>query len=141
MGKSVQSIYSVWPVCKQITSVCSVINNGQMTNFCLHNEQTVNGLCKIARASVFRLMSPCPCSMSPCLRVSMSPCLHVSMYPCLNLHVSVCPEFLKRKMELTEKGNFRLFSANGKRNQQSFISLLQNTEMESGHLFSSVGRQ
>ncbi len=68
--------------------------NGQTTNFCFHDEQTVNGLRKITWTSVFRLMSSClhPC-MSLCvfLHVSISPFLHVSISPCLLLHVSMSP--------------------------------------------------
>jgi hypothetical protein len=66
-----------------------------MTNFCLHDEQTVNGLRKIAWASVslFSLISPCPClhvTTSPRLHVTMSPCLRVSTSPCLNGSMSLC---------------------------------------------------
>jgi hypothetical protein len=108
MGKS---------ICKRITT----------TDFCLHHEQTVNGLRKIARASVFRLMSPrLHASISLCFHVYMSPFLHfskVSMSPCLCLHASmssclnvsmspslhVYTEFGKRIIELTKNGNFRFY--------------------------------
>jgi hypothetical protein len=40
----------------------------------------------------------------------MSPCIHVSMSPCLYVHVSMFLEFWTWKKELTENGNFRLFS-------------------------------
>ncbi len=65
--------------------------NGQMTNFCLHDEQTVNGLRKITWASVLHFpfdvsMSPSD-SMSPFLHVSMSPYLHTS--PCFHLYLHV----------------------------------------------------
>jgi hypothetical protein len=46
----------------------------------------------------------------------MSPCLHV-------------PEFHKKKTKLTENGNFRLFTTNGKRKRQTSGCLLQ-TETE-----------
>jgi hypothetical protein len=44
-----------------------------------------------------------------------------------------------RKTELTEKGNFRLFAANGKWKRQSFVCLLQ-METENESLFSLVGK-
>jgi hypothetical protein len=50
------------------------------------------------------------------------------------------PEFRKRKSELTEKGNFRLFDSNGKRKRQTSFCLLQK-ETESGTLFSLVGKR
>ncbi len=96
-----------------------------MTNYCLHNEQTVNGLRKITWTFIFRFLSMSPCLHSPCF-MSMSPCFHVSisMFPCLHTHVSMSPhlhvhvstflEFRKGKTELTENHNFHLFSANGK---------------------------
>jgi hypothetical protein len=49
--------------------------------------------------------------------------VYVSILPCV--HVSKFPEFRKRKTELTENGNFRLFAANGKRKRQTSICLLQ----------------
>jgi hypothetical protein len=85
-----------------------------MTNFYLHDKQTVNGLKKIAWAFLFYLMSPYSClhvhvSMSPCLHVyvslsmspvSMSPCLHFSMFPSLmsmspyfHVSISMSPSF------------------------------------------------
>ncbi len=91
-------------------------------------------------------MSPWLCihvhvSRSPCVHVSMCPCLclNVSMSPspCLHAYVSTFPEFRKKKMELTENGNFRLFSANGKLNWQTSICLLQ-METENRCLFSLV---
>jgi hypothetical protein len=112
-------------------------------------------------------MSPCPClnvhvSMSPCLHfymcpcvhVSMCPCVHVSMSPCLYVSISICPflylhvsksschfstflEFCKLKMELTENGNFRLCSANGKPKRQTSVCLLQ-MELENARLISMV---
>ncbi len=48
------------------------------------DEQTVNGSRKIARASIFRLMSPC-----------------------LHVHISTLPEFRKRRTELMVNSNFR----------------------------------
>ncbi len=96
----------------------STETNGQKTDFRFHDEQTVNGIRKIAWASVFHFifceklqnppiyfnsMSPCPCSclhvhvsMSPCVHVFMCPCLHISMCPCLYVsmsmfHVSIFP--------------------------------------------------
>jgi hypothetical protein len=59
--------------------------NGQMTNFRLLGEQTVNEFRKIAWASIFHLMSP-------------------------NIHVSTFPEFREpRKTKLMENGNFCWF--------------------------------
>jgi hypothetical protein len=71
--------------------------------------------------------------MSPFFHVSYI-CLHASMSPSLCLHVS---GILQTETELTENGNFRLFAANGKRKQQTSISLLQ-METENGSLFSLV---
>jgi hypothetical protein len=72
----------------------SSLTNGQMTNFCLHDEQTANGSRK-TWASLFHFPFDVSMSMSPCLcsHVSMcsSPCLHVSIY------VSKFPEFANRK--------------------------------------------
>jgi hypothetical protein len=82
-----------------------------MTNFRLHNEQPVNGLGKIAWASIFHLMSPHPClnvSMSPCLYVAMSLCRYFSM-SCLHVSTSPCFRFRKQKTELTEKATFVCF--------------------------------
>ncbi len=74
MGKS---------LCKWITSICFFVIKRT-------NEQPVNGLSKIAWASVFRLMSRCLyVCISVCLNVCMSPCLHGTMVPCL--HVSTSP--------------------------------------------------
>jgi hypothetical protein len=39
-----------------------------------------------------------------------------------------------------ENGNFRLFSANGKRKWQTSVCLLQ-TETENGRLFSLIGKR
>jgi hypothetical protein len=89
-------------------------------------------------------MYPCfhvDVSMSPFLHVPMSLCLclHVFMSPYLNVSMSCPPLHIsgisQRKTELTENGNFRLFSANGKRKRQTSVCLLQ-TETENGHLFS-----
>ncbi len=59
----------------------------EAAHFRSHNEQTINGLRKIAWASIFPLMSPFPClysSMPRCLHlhVSISPGLHFSWSPC-----------------------------------------------------------
>ncbi len=81
-------------VCKQITSVCFFVNKRTKTNFRFHDEQMVNGLSKIAWASVFHL----PC-LYPRLFMSMSH-VYVSMFPCLHLHVSMFPEWkIKMKIE------------------------------------------
>jgi hypothetical protein len=87
-------------------------------------------------------MSPCPrlhdhVSMS----MSLYPCLyvHVSMYPCLHIHVPMFPEFRKRKTELTDNGNLRLFAVNGKRKRQTSVYLLQ-TDPDNESLFSLVGK-
>ncbi len=71
-------------------------------------------------------MSPCSflhfsilhVSLFLCLHISISPCFHVSnfMSPCLHFHVSTYQGFRKRKTELTENDNFRLFPANTNRN-------------------------
>jgi hypothetical protein len=90
--------------------------------------------------------------------ISMSQFLHVSMSPCLFLHVSIHPSpclqvsgirqtenrtngkqqlpFIccKRK---TATANFRLSVANGKRQWQNSVCLLQ-AETENGNLFSLV---
>ncbi len=59
----------------------SLSTNWKTTNFRLHDEQTVNGLMKIAWASFFRLMSSWfRVSMPPCL-CHRVPCLHVSGIP------------------------------------------------------------
>ncbi len=60
---------------------------------------------------------------SPCLHVFMSPCLHVSLSPCFRVFMSPCPCLYvsgihKRKTELMENSNFRLFYTNGKRKRQ-----------------------
>jgi hypothetical protein len=115
--------------------------NGQTTNFRLHNELTVNVLKKIAWApfDVSMYVSQClylhvfmsPISISSCLYVHVSnsvslcsvsvfPCLHAYIPPCL--HISPC--FRKRKQELTENGNFRLFSASEKRKCKTSVCLL-----------------
>jgi hypothetical protein len=137
MGKS---------ICKRITT----------TNFCLHHEQTVNRLRKIAQASIFRLMSPrLHASISPCFHVYMSPFLHFSKFPCLHayasmppclhittypcLHLSMCTEFGKRKIELTKNAIVRFFTADKKRKRKTSAYLLQ-TEMETGSSFSLVGK-
>ncbi len=100
-----------------------------MRNFHGHDEQTVNGLRKIAWASAFRLkfygsmsISPCHVSMSMSPRHVSTPCLHVSIFPyfpisCLCLHVSVSPclhvsGILQKETQQTENSNFLLFAAN-----------------------------
>jgi hypothetical protein len=50
------------------------------------------------------------------------------------------PEFHNRKTELKKNGNFLLFAANGKRNRQTSICLLQ-TEAEDRSLFSLVSKR
>ncbi len=108
------------------------------TNNFLHDEQMVNGLRKIAWASVFRFpfdvsMSPYPClhflvSMSPFLHISILPCqcLHVSMSSSPCLHVSGILQMENRtsgKQQLpfllckrkTERANFLLFCCKQKR--------------------------
>ncbi len=110
-----------------------------MNNFRLKDEQMVNGLRRIAWASIFRLMSPC-------LHVSMSPfsmfffsCLHVSS--CLHVNVAMFQKYCKGKTEQTENSNFPFFAANGKRKRQTSICLLQ-TETENGsQKFFFLGRQ
>ncbi len=75
-------------------------------------------------------MSPCHhVSMSPCHHVTLSPCHHVSMSLCLHvsiLHVSMFPEFRKRKTELTENINFRVFVANRKQKWQTYVLFSEN---------------
>jgi hypothetical protein len=89
-------------------------------------------------------------SMSLCLYVSMSPLLHVSTAPGLRISMSSClnvsmtispsfPEFRKRKTELTEIGNFRLFYANGKRKQQTKNKFAANGNGKRTFVF--LGRQ
>jgi hypothetical protein len=73
-----------------------------MANFYLHDELRVNGLRKIAWASVFRLIF---FVKFPNILIS---CLYVS----------------KRKTELTENGYFCLFAANG---TQKFVFLGRQT--------------
>ncbi len=113
--------------------MCFFVNKGKMTNFCWHDKQKVNGLRKVAWASVWRL------------HVSIFPCLHVFLFLCLCLHVSSLhvsmspgPCFLnsnnkkwnQRKMATsvcllqTGPANFRLFAANGNRKRKFiFLSL------------------
>jgi hypothetical protein len=79
-----------------LVSLVYLQTDGQTSNIHWHEEQTVNGLRKIAWASVFHLMSPCllvQVSMSPCLYFCMFPCfhVHVSMFPCLHFHDSMSP--------------------------------------------------
>ncbi len=113
-----------------------------MTSFRLHDEQTVNGLRKIAWASVFRLIfllksqsSPIfySNSMTPYVHDSMSmtpcPCLHIHVFP---VHVSMSPHFHVSCLCLlfpclhvsgipqTENDNFCLFAANGKWEMANF---------------------
>ncbi len=123
-----------------------------MTNFRLHNEQMVNGLRKIAWASVFHLMSPClHVWMSSCLHASMPPCLHFSMFPCLHVYVSMfqclyihvstspCPYLYVSgipQMENRTNGKRQLYfvCCNKKRKWQPSIWLLQ-TETEQKFFF------
>jgi hypothetical protein len=86
-----------------------------MLNFRLYNEQTVNGSRKIGWVSVFHFLfdffikhqNSMP--MSPSLHFFMFICLHVyvssshvSLSSCLHVHLSMFPEFHKRKTELME---------------------------------------
>ncbi len=66
----------------------------------------------------------------------MSSFLHVSMS---HVYVSMVSEFHKRKTELTENGNFRLFAANGKQKWPTFVCLLHR-ETENGSVFSIVDK-
>jgi hypothetical protein len=128
---------------------CFFVNNGQTNNFRLYDEQTVNRLRKIARASVFHLMSPClhvhvSMSSCPCLRVhvsvSMSPCLclHFSTSPSLWLSVSMspclcpCPCLHVSEIPQTENGT------NGKW-QHPFVCCRRKTETANFRLFAANG--
>jgi hypothetical protein len=93
----------------------------------MHDEQAVNGLRKIAWASVFRLMSPCPC-------------LYVSMFPCLHLHVhdSTFRNY-GTKNGTNRNSNFHLFSAIRKQRRQPSLCLLQRENKKMDICF--LGRQ
>ncbi len=56
----------------------------------------------------------------------------MELYKCLYVYL--------QKMELTENGNLRLFTENGKEKQQTSIYLLQ-TETENRSLFSFVSKR
>ncbi len=156
------SVYSVTSVYKGIIYVCFASTNGQTTNFCLHDEQTVKGLRKIALGFDFPFSVLCfhvyvsmlHVSISPCLHVSMSPYLHISMslcfhvfYPCLDVslspclhgHVSTFLEFLYRKTDW--KMALPFFSANKNRNDKLLLVCCKWMETENGHLFSFVSKR
>jgi hypothetical protein len=101
-------------VCKRITSGLFLYQKtGKRQTFHVHDEQSVNGLRKIAWASVFR-SSFVSMSMSPCLNIheSMSPCLclQVSMSLCPCLHFSRIPQ---QENETNRKQQLPFVSANG----------------------------
>jgi hypothetical protein len=109
------SLFSLFsPFANKLLEFGSSSTNRQMTNFCFHDEHTVNGLGKIAWASVIRLMSPClhvHVSMSLCLHFSMFPWLHVcvcmfpllSMSPCLHVPISMTPCSTKNGQQNLQK--------------------------------------
>jgi hypothetical protein len=102
-----------------------------MTNFCLHNEQMVNGLRKkIVWASglclpfdLLRKMLKVPNILIPSPHVPMAPCSHVPMDTLLQM----------------ENVNFRLLAANKKWKRQTSVCLLQ-TERENRRLFSLASK-
>ncbi len=100
-----------------LTPFISPSTNGQMTNFCLHIEQTVNEIRKISWASVFHFLLKWP-----------------------RIHIHICRYVYTWKPELTHISNFCLFAENARRKQQTSIGLLQR-ESESGSLFSLVCKQ
>ncbi len=117
----------------------------RQTSVCTIDRPMVNGLRKIAWASVFRLMSPVSMSLFPCLHFScpcfhvyvsilpclclyfpMSPFLHVYMSPCLWLHVSGI-QFRKRKR-------------NWRKTQLPFVCCKRKMEMANFRLFAANGK-
>jgi hypothetical protein len=114
-----------------------------MDNFSLFlvNKHTNDKLTFARWANGKRFLFDVSMSMSPFLHdVSM---LHVSMCPCLHVPMSIISTFLefhKQKTQLTENGNFRLFSTNGKWERQTSAYSLQ-TETENWRLFSVVGKR
>jgi hypothetical protein len=92
-----------------------------MTKLCLHNEQTINGLRKITRASVFRLIFSIK-------RQHIYRYIYVYLY--IYLCISISNYINMQKAELTENCNFCLFAANGKQKWR-----LPQTQMENESLF------
>jgi hypothetical protein len=101
------------PFAKGLLPLVSSSTNGQTKNFSFYNEQTGFRFPSDVSMSPCLHVSTSPrlhASVSPYLHLSMSPCVHVSLSPCFHGHVSTFPEFRKRKMELMENGNRRLFA-------------------------------
>ncbi len=98
-----------------------------MTNFQLHDEQTVNGLAKIAWASVFCLKQQ-HIHIFIDIYLDIDIDIYIYIYGYIDIYIYICKychfnKYLNtRKTELTEKTsvcllrmeteNFRLFSAN-----------------------------
>jgi hypothetical protein len=106
-----------------------------MTNFCLHDGQTVNRLRKITWASIFRFLFETVAYKYNYKYKYKSKnkyiYTHTHTHKCAHTHTHTTTE-------LTENGNFRLFAVNGK--QQTSLCLLQR-ETENGGLFSLVGKR
>jgi hypothetical protein len=97
------------PFSPLITSVCFFVNNYMTTNFRLHDEEMVNGLRKIYRASIF------------CFKQQH---VNINIYICTYANTHTSPPTHTLQME-TEMANFCLFAANRNENG-SLFSLVSN---------------